>query len=164
MLRVILIKALTVAAFLPTLALADNNLRVNCRPDISNPVPNTCVCDIKAKGSSSSSGYSMFSCEDLACEEFEQTLKPSSCENGMRGVTCWVRNPYYYTTCTLMMPRVPETEKAPDICEFAVNDINTKNNFSSYYKFLNRSCIPAGYYQPPFRGWEFIGSFVEGWD
>jgi hypothetical protein len=155
---------LVLFAFVPMMATAAPFIRTNCRPDTSNVLLNTCECDIQDKADSSYSGFALFACSQLSCEEFESNQKPQGCDDGMRGVTCWVAQPATYS-CPMMIPRVAGSIKAKELCQAAVDDVNKKGPSSAYYNKLDYAlCSPAGYSQPPFYGWIFTGSFVDGWD
>ena len=158
-------KLLVLLTFLltPTLSPADSYLRLNCRPDSSNSILQTCTCDLKVKGESNYSGFAQFSCDQLGCEEFESNQMPAECTTGMRGITCWVSHTTF--SCPLMIPRAAPSIKTPDICQTAVDDINNLGPNSSYYNYLDYAqCAPAGWSQPAFNGWFFTGSFEDGWN
>lgn len=151
-------------AFTLTVELASAaDIRVNCHTDTANPVANTCVCDLQAKGSNVNSGFTMVSCGQLACEEFEANQKPKECLPGMRGVTCLVSQQHLFT-CPLLMPRVESSVKTPEICDVAVKDINSNGYASAYYSYLDFTfCTTAGASFPAPNGWSFTGSFEDGW-
>lgn len=139
--------------------------RTNCQVDASNPIIDTCSCDVTANGSVT--GTITVSCNDLACEEFDLNSVPASCTPGMRGVTCWLTNTYFLgMSCPLMNPRVdPQDDDASAFCARATTDLQKKGYASRYYRMLERTyCTPAGYSYPPETGWEYTGSFKEGWN
>lgn len=140
-------------------------IRSNCRVDQFNPLPNQCVCDIESREeySSNRSGFAVFNCNQLACEEFSSTEKPAECTPGMRGVTCFVGQTEF--TCPLQFPRVGSEVEAELLCNNSVSDINENGPMSRYYRNLSYPlCVPEGMSQPPFNGWHFTGQFVEGWN
>ncbi len=142
---------------------AATTIRTNCQADTLNPIPNTCTCDIKVKGEDDYSGFAQFSCDELACEEFESNQQPKECVAGMRGVTCTVAQQTY--TCPLLMPRTDASVKTPAVCNVAVADINKNGSLSAYYKYLSFSlCTEFGGSYPPANGWSFTGWFEDGWN
>lgn len=63
-----------------------------------------------------------------------------------------------------MIPRADIDVRAPDVCLTAVDSINLLGGASPYYNYLSLFfCTPAGGSQPPFNGWNFTGSFEDGW-
>ena len=138
--------------------------RTQCHPDTSNVIPNTCECDI-SNDLGEKTGLALFSCDDLACEEFETNQQPQTCAPGTRGITCDLYNQKYFMGCPLGAPRVEAEISAEAFCGLATSSLEKESTQSPYYRFLNRTlCSPAGFSFPPADGWVFTGGFIEGWD
>ena len=136
--------------------------RTHCT--ISNIFPaGSCRCDLEREGSNTGFGY--YTCDMLACEEFDTNSRPTDCKPGTRGVTCIVRNSEFQITCPMMAPRVDDFIDAVSFCNLATADLHNKQQSSKHYRQLEQQqCTPLGGAYPPARGWIFSGELIEGWN